>query len=130
MVLGSVPVAMLLYLTGFQSIDQSVIDAARVDGAGGLRAMTSIIWPLLLPITGAVVMLNLRYALQDFQTFLLMTNGGPGGHTLVLGLESYNLAFVAGFKPTLGLSSALGWILFVVALLLAAINLRVLRSRA
>ncbi|HTI24796.1 MAG TPA: sugar ABC transporter permease [Kutzneria sp.] len=130
MVLGSVPVAMLLYLTGLQSIDQSVVDAARVDGASGVRTMTSIIWPLLLPITGAVVMLNLRYALQDFQTFLLMTNGGPGGHTLVLGLESYNLAFVSGFKPTLGLSSALGWILFVVALLLAGINLRVLRSRA
>ncbi len=130
MVLGSVPVAMLLYLTGLQSIDQSVLDAAKVDGAGGLRAMTSIIWPLLLPITGAVVMLNLRFALQDFQTFLLMTNGGPGGHTLVLGLESYNLAFVSGFRPTLGLSSALGWILFVVALLLAALNLRLLRSRA
>jgi multiple sugar transport system permease protein/raffinose/stachyose/melibiose transport system permease protein len=128
-VFSAVPVAMLLYLTGLQSIDQSVIDAARVDGAGGLRTMISITWPLLLPITGAVVVLNLRDALQGFQIFLLMTNGGPGGHTLVLGLESYNLAFFSGFKPTLGLSSAIGWILFVLALLLAAVNLRALRSR-
>ncbi|MFC0434232.1 carbohydrate ABC transporter permease [Kutzneria buriramensis] len=129
-VFGAVPVAMLLYLTGLQSIDQSVIDAARVDGAGGLRTMTSVVWPLLLPITGAVVVLNLRDALQGFSQTLLMTNGGPGGHTLVLGLESYNLAFFSGLKPTLGLSSALGWILFVIALLLAAVNLRALRSRA
>jgi multiple sugar transport system permease protein/raffinose/stachyose/melibiose transport system permease protein len=129
-VFGAVPVAMLLYLTGLQSIDQSVIDAARVDGAGGLRTMTSVIWPLLLPITGAVVVLNLRDALQGFSQILLMTNGGPGGHTLVLGLESYNLAFFSGLRPTLGLSSALGWILFVIALLLAAVNLRALRSRA
>jgi multiple sugar transport system permease protein len=129
-VFGAVPVAMLLYLTGLQSIDQSVIDAARVDGAGGLRTMTAVVWPLLLPITGAVVVLNLRDALQGFSQTLLMTNGGPGGHTLVLGLESYNLAFFAGLKPTLGLSSALGWILFVIALLLAAVNLRALRSRA
>lgn len=126
---SAVPVAMVLYLTGLQSIDQSLIDAARVDGAGGLRTMTSIIWPLLLPITGAVIMLNVRDAMQGFQIFLLMTNGGPGGHTLVLGLESYNLAFVNAGRPTLGLSSALGWIMFVVALLLAWVNLRVLRSR-
>jgi multiple sugar transport system permease protein len=126
---GAVPVAMILYLTGLQSIDQAVLDAATVDGAGGLRTMRSIIWPLLLPITGAVIMLNVRDALQGFQIFLLMTNGGPGGHTLVLGLESYNLAFFSGFKPTLGLSSALGWIMFVIALLLALANLRALRSR-
>jgi multiple sugar transport system permease protein len=126
---SAVPVAMVLYLTGLQAIDQSLIDAARVDGAGGLRTMTKIIWPLLLPITGAVIMLNVRDAMQGFQIFLLMTNGGPGGHTLVLGLESYNLAFVNAGRPTLGQSSALGWLMFVVALLLAWGNLRVLRSR-
>jgi multiple sugar transport system permease protein len=127
---SAIPVAMILYLTGLQSIDSAVLDAARVDGAGNTRTMTAIIWPLLRPITAAVVMLNMRDALQGFQIFLVMTNGGPGGHTIVLGLESYNLAFFSGLGQTLGLASALGWILFVVALLLAAINLRVLRSRA
>jgi len=47
----------------------------------------------------------------------------------VLGLEAYNLAFFDGLKPTLGLSSALGWLLFVVAIIMAGINVRVLRSR-
>jgi multiple sugar transport system permease protein/raffinose/stachyose/melibiose transport system permease protein len=120
---------MILYLTGRQSIDSAVLDAARADGAGHLRTMTAIIWPLLLPITAAVVMLNMRDALQGFQIFLVMTNGGPGGHTIVLGLESYNLAFFGNLGPTLGLASALGWILFVAALLLAALNLRLLRRR-
>jgi len=127
---SAIPVAMILYLTGLQSIDSAVLDAARVDGAGNTRTMTAIIWPLLRPITAAVVMLNMRDALQGFQIFLVMTNGGPGGHTIVLGLESYNLAFFAGLGPTLGLASALGWLLFVAALLLATLNLRLLRSRA
>jgi multiple sugar transport system permease protein len=126
---GAIPVAMILYLAGLQSIDPAVIDAARTDGAGNVRIATSIIWPLLRPITAAVIMLNMRDALQGFQIFLVMTYGGPGGHTEVLGLQSYKLAFFSGLSPTLGLASALGWILFVVALILAAINVRVLRSR-
>ena len=127
---GAIPVAMILYLTGLQAIDPAVIDAARTDGAGELRTMTAVMWPLLRPITAAVILLNMRDALQGFQIFLIMTNGGPGGHTEVLGLEAYNLAFFDGLKPTLGLSSALGWMMFVVALLLAGVNMRMLRSRA
>lgn len=126
---SSIPVSILLYLSGLQSIDPAVLDAAKVDGASGLRTTTAVIWPLLRPITAAVVMLNLRDALQGFQMFLVMTNGGPGGHTNVLGLESYDLAFFSNLRPTLGLASALGWLLFVVALVLAAVNVRVLRSR-
>ncbi|MEV5703749.1 sugar ABC transporter permease [Actinoallomurus sp. NPDC052274] len=126
---GAIPVAMLLYLTGLQSIDGSIIDAAHTDGAGNLRTATAIIWPLLRPITAAVVMLNMRDALQGFQIFLVMTFGGPGGHTNVLGLETYKLAFFSNLTPTLGLSSALGWMLFVAALVLAGINVRVLRRR-
>ncbi len=126
---GAIPVGIVLYLTGLQAIDGTVLDAAQIDGADAFRTMTAIIWPLLRPITAAVVMLNVRDALQSFQVFLIMTNGGPGTDTTVLGLESYKLAFAANLGQTLGLASALGWILFVVALLLAAVNLRLLRSR-
>jgi multiple sugar transport system permease protein len=124
-----IPVAILLFLTGLQAIDPAVLDAATVDGATGFRMTTSIIWPLLRPITAAVILLNLRDSLQGFQMFLLMTNGGPGGHTNVLGLEIYKQAFFKELRPTLGLASALGWLLFVVAIILATVNVRVLRSR-
>lgn len=106
-----------------------VLDAARVDGASGLRVTTAVIWPLLRPTTAAVVLLGLRDALQGFQVFLLMTNGGPGGTTNVLGLQAYKWAFFSDLRPTLGLASALGWVLFVAAVALAAVNLRMLRSR-
>ncbi|GGK20790.1 sugar ABC transporter permease [Streptomyces camponoticapitis] len=126
---SAVPVSMLLYLTGLQTIDRSLLEAAELDGAGWWRTNASVVWPLLRPITAIVVLLNLRDSLQGFQTFLVMTNGGPGDHTNVLGLEAYSLAFLKQLRPTLGLASALGWLLFAAALVLALINLRALRSK-
>jgi ABC-type sugar transport system permease subunit len=56
-----------------------------------------------------------------------MTNGGPGDATNVLGLETYRLAFLSELGPTLGLASALGWMLFLIALVIALVNQRVMR---
>lgn len=125
----AVPVAMLLYLTGLQAIDRGLLEAAQLDGAGWWRTNASVVWPLLRPITAIVVLLNLRDSLQGFQTFLVMTDGGPGDHTNVLGLEAYRLAFLKQLAPTLGLASALGWLLFAAALVLALVNLRAMRSK-
>ena len=107
---SAVPVAMLLYLAGLQSVDPALIEAAQIDGAGWWRISRSVLWPLLKPITAVIVLLNLRDSLQSFQTFLIITNGGPGDHTNVLGL-----------------ASALGWLLFLAALVLAVVNQRVMR---
>jgi multiple sugar transport system permease protein/raffinose/stachyose/melibiose transport system permease protein len=129
MVWSAVPVATLLYLTGLQTIDPALTDAAQIDGAGWWRVNLSVVWPLLRGITAVILLLNLRDALQGFQIFLIMTDGGPGDHTNVLGLQTYRLAFQSELAPTLGLASALGWMLFVAALVVAFVNLRVSRER-
>ncbi|MER7363094.1 carbohydrate ABC transporter permease [Nonomuraea wenchangensis] len=127
LVWSSVPVATLLYLSGLQAIDRGIVEAARIDGAGSWHVLRRIIWPLLRPITVAVVLLGVRDALHGFQIFLIMTNGGPGGHTDVLGLMAYRLAFMKGLAPSLGHASALGWLLFAGAVLLTLANARLLR---
>ncbi|GIF72507.1 carbohydrate ABC transporter permease [Asanoa siamensis] len=129
MIWGSVPVAMLLYLAGLQAIDPAVMEAAALDGAGAVRRLRHITWPLLVPITVAIVLLGLRDTMQGFQIFLIMTNGGPAGHTDVLGLKAYQQAFFQSLSPTLGVASALGWLIFVLALLLAVANARALRGQ-
>lgn len=128
MIWGSVPVAMLLYLAGLQAIDPALMEAASMDGAGTVRRVRHITWPLLLPITVAIVLLSLRDTMQGFQIFLIMTGGGPAGHTQVLGLQAYQQAFMQSMSPTLGVASALGWLIFVAALLLAVANARLLRG--
>lgn len=124
---SNVPIAMLLFLTGLQTIPESVVEAARVDGASALRTVWSIILPLLNPITALVVVIMLRESLQNFQLYLLMTNGGPVNASNTLGLQTYTFAF--GRSSDLGYASALGWLLAIVAIVLALVNLRVLRSR-
>ena len=85
--------------------------------------------PLLKGTTAVIMLLNVRDALQGFQIFLIMTNGGPAGRTNVLGLETYDLAFQQQLAPTLGLASALGWLLFFAALAVAIVNQRVTREK-
>jgi len=127
---SGVPVAMLLYLTGLQTMPDSVIEAAKIDGAGPVRTTVSIIFPLLNPITALVVILALQQALQNFQIYLLMTNGGPVGSTNTLGLQAYTFAF-GGFAGSgdPGYASALGWLLALVAIAIAIANTYVLRRR-
>lgn len=125
---SNVPIAMLLYLTGLQTVPDSIVEAARVDGAGRARIAWSILLPLLNPITALIIIIQLREALQNFQLFLLMTNGGPVNATNTLGLQTYKFAF--GQTYDLGYASALGWALAIAAILLAAVNLRILRNRA
>jgi len=124
---SGVPMSMLLFLTGLQTIPESVIEAARVDGASGARLVWSVIVPLLNPITALVLILEFRGALQSYQMYLLMTNGGPVNSTMTLGLLSYSYAF--GSPGDLGYASALGWMLGVLAIIIAVVNLRALRSR-
>ncbi|GII56827.1 sugar ABC transporter permease [Planotetraspora thailandica] len=127
LVWSAVPVATLLYLSGLQAIDPNLFEAAQIDGAAPRHVLRRVIWPLLRPITAAIVLLGVRDALHGFQIFLVMTRGGPGGHTDVLGLMAYRLAFFKGLAQTLGVSSALGWMLFAGAVLLALLNARMLR---
>ncbi|WP_371785516.1 carbohydrate ABC transporter permease [Streptosporangium subroseum] len=127
LVWSSVPIATLLYLSGLQAIDPNMIEAAQIDGAAPRHVLRRIIWPLLRPITVAIVLLGVRDALHGFQIFLIMTGGGPGGHTDALGLMTYRLSFFKGLAPTLGVASALGWLLFAAALLLTLVNARMLR---
>lgn len=128
LVWANVPLGILLYLAGLQTVPDSVLEAAKIDGASTVRTMWSVVLPLLNPITALIVVIELREALQNFQLFLLLTNGGPVDRTNTLGLQTYQYAF--GAHPDLGLASALGWSLTAVAIVLAAVNFVVLRRRA
>lgn len=127
MVWGAVPFGILLYLSGLQTIDPHLIEAARVDGASGPRILTAIVWPLLRPLTALLIAVSLQGALQNFQVFLLMTNGGPLDHTTTLSLLAFQYAFT---NSSYGYASAMGWMLFVIGALLAVFTVVLLRRRS
>jgi multiple sugar transport system permease protein len=127
----SLPLAVLLYLAGLQTINRDLFEAASLDGANWVQRLRHVSWPILRPITLIIVTLNLVSILQSYELVYLMTNGGPTNHTTVVGLLAFNLAFgtIGGSSSQLGIASAIGWSMFVVLAALTWFLSRVLRSR-
>lgn len=111
---------MVILLAGLQSIDPELYDAAKVDGAGAWRRLTSVTLPLLSPSTFFVVVISLINGFQVFDQVYAMTGGGPGRATQVVVQQVYDLTFRYGAA---GEASALSWILFVVILAVTLIHI-------
>jgi raffinose/stachyose/melibiose transport system permease protein len=95
----------VLFLSGIQRIGSDLYDAARIDGVGFLRELTSITMPLLRREIGAALTISVVAALQSFTLIYQATNGGPGYATMVPGLLVYRYGFQLG---EVGAASALG----------------------
>jgi raffinose/stachyose/melibiose transport system permease protein len=104
----------LLLLAGMSKIDNSLYEAARLDGAGPLREFRSITLPGLRQEIGVCVTVTVISALASFDIIYVSTQGGPGNATMVPGLEIYYLAFA---EREVGMASALAVALTVLVLL-------------
>lgn len=84
---------MVIFIAGLGNIPDSVMDAAKVDGAGAFRRLTRIIIPMMSPF----ILLNMIFAIvASFQTFIpaqVMTEGGPSDSTLFMVLNIWREGF-------------------------------------
>lgn len=101
----------LMVLAALKSIDPAYYEAASIDGAGSGRKFLSITLPLLTPTLFLLLVINVIYGLQVFESVLIMTDGGPGGATTVFVERIFKYAFK---QYKMGMASAYSWILFVV----------------
>jgi ABC-type sugar transport system permease subunit len=111
----------LLFTIGLNSIPKEPLEAARVDGATGTRLFTSILWPMLRPLTAVVVGLSIVASLKTFDIVLSMTKGGPGRASETLALTMYKETFV---NSDYGLGSAIAVFLTIVTMIAAILYLR------
>lgn len=115
---------LLLFSAGLQSIDESLYEAARLDGASSVQLFTRITVPLLKPTILFVLITNFITGLSYFTLMLVLTAGGPLGTTTVTALYMYDTAFS---DLRLGRASAIAYVLFAFVLVVTLIQLRVLR---
>jgi raffinose/stachyose/melibiose transport system permease protein len=116
---------MLLLLSGIQTIDPSLREAAAVDGATRWGIIRNITLPLLRPFITMNVVINIIGYLNFFDIIYVSTKGGPANSSQVLPVY----AFVQGFENnSFGTASATGVILFIVAALLMFIYFRIMRK--
>jgi len=96
----------VIFLAGLQTIPKDILEAAVIDGAGNVQRFSKVILPLLKPTMFYITVVAVIGTLQQFPPFLIMTGGGPGQATRVLGLFIYEYAFVhlnMGFACTASL---------------------------
>jgi sn-glycerol 3-phosphate transport system permease protein len=110
------------FLAGLQTIPQAVMEAARVDGASGLRLFGRITFPLLSPVTFFLFIMNMVFSF--FETFGLIhavTQGGPGDATTIMVYKTYVDGFV---HMRMGLSAAQSVILMALVTFLTVLQFR------
>jgi ABC-type sugar transport system permease subunit len=117
---------MVLFLAGTATIDRSLYEAARLDGAGAIREFTNITLPALRPQISIALILTITFALRNFDLIWNTTRGGPGTSTTVPSVYVYQDAFQ---NRALGEASALAVVLTAVILVLVGVVQLALRER-
>jgi len=120
----TMPFVALLCYARLLTIAPEVYEAARVDGAGHLATLTSITLPLLRPILLVALLFRTLDALRAFDLMYVLTGGGPAGTTETLTVYAYRSLFQT---LQLGFGSAIGVVIFVLVMAVAAGYLRGLR---
>ena len=117
----------IFFLAGLQSIPRAVIEASRMDGARGWRRFRTMTFPLLMPTTFFLLVVNLVYAAFDtFGTIYALTQGGPGKDTETLVIKVYRDGVI---NLDLGSSSAQSVVLMVGVIALTAVQFRFIGRR-
>ncbi|WP_138274852.1 carbohydrate ABC transporter permease [Rhodoluna limnophila] len=103
---------MIIYITGLMSVEQDVLEAARIDGAGALRTLFSIKMPLMAQAFTISLFLTLRAGFMAYDVNVALTGGGPFRTTELISAHIFNEAFVYGNFDT-GQSKAVMMFLIV-----------------
>lgn len=115
----------LLIFAGLQTISPQMYEAASLDGASAWRQFRTITMPLLRPILALVLVVTVTGSFQIFDTVAVTTGGGPINATRVIYLYIYDLAFE---QLDFGYASAMSVILFLVLLVVAVVQVRLMRA--
>ena len=104
----------LLFSIAIQKIPQELYDAARMDGAGPVRQLLNITFPLTREMTGMMIIVTITGAFQVFNEVMVMTGGGPNNSSQVLGTWLYEQGFT---QNDMGYAAAIGSVVFFVTML-------------
>jgi len=108
---------MALFLAGLRGVDDAIIKAAQVDGAGAVRIYTRIIVPSLRPVFFSALIILAHIAIKSFDLVMALTGGGPGYSSDLPATFMYTFAFNRN-QIGLGAASAMMMLFTVVAIII------------
>lgn len=118
------PFVILLMLAGLQTLPEDVYEAATLENTSPWRQFWDITFPLLLPISVAIIFIRAIESFKVMDTVFIMTGGGPGISTETLTLFAYQ----EGFKKfNMGYTSALSFLFLIFIIVIGVIYLAILK---
>ena len=114
-----------LYVSALGNVDQSLVEAAEVDGATKLQAFWKIKWPQIMPTTLYILVITTINSFQCFALIQLLTSGGPNHSTDTI---MYYIYYTAFKLYRYGYGNAMGVILAIMIAVLSAVQFKVTRS--
>lgn len=111
----------ILYFAAIQGIPQDMFEAARIDGAGFITRVFKLILPNIKGIISIQFILSMSTALQLFDRPFMMTGGGPADSSTTIAMKLYTIAFGEG---RFGMASAISVFMFIITVILVAIQLK------
>lgn len=116
-----IPVATMIFSAGLRAIPGELYEAAAIDGAGPVRWHRYITVPMMADVVAIFVLLGLVFSVKIFDIVYIMTSGGPGTSTQVLGTYAYELAFTSDHW---GESAAVSNVMLVISVALSLLYIR------
>lgn len=113
---------MIFYLSGLQNIDQSIYEAAKIDGASSFQQFFKITIPMLKPIILFTSITSTIGTLQIFDEVMNITKGGPGNSTTSISQYIYNLSFK--YTPDFGYAATVSYFVVIVIVIFAALQFK------
>lgn len=98
---------MILFMSGLSSISEEIYESCKMDGAGGVQTFFHIILPMLSPVLKVILMLAITTALKDYESIMVLTNGGPNSRSEVMFTYIYKLIFGSQTTPQIGYATVL-----------------------
>ncbi|MFB6192610.1 MAG: carbohydrate ABC transporter permease [Haloarculaceae archaeon] len=120
------PLAVLVFLAGRQSIPEYLYEAARIDGATTFQAFRHVTLPRLRPYMATVVLLVWAFAFQAFSVIWVMTDGGPIYATRTVSLYLYEIGIL---YLDFGRGAAISTVLVAITLVVTAVYVRIFMDR-
>ncbi|MCI8914547.1 sugar ABC transporter permease [Pseudoflavonifractor sp. 60] len=124
----SVGQPIVLYVSALGNVDQTLIEAAEVDGANDLQVFWKVKWPQMMPTTLYILVITTINSFQCFALIQLLTKGGQGTNTVM-----YHIYWTA-FKLTeqaghFGYANAMGVMLAIFIGILSAIQFKLAKEK-
>ncbi|MFZ3591325.1 carbohydrate ABC transporter permease [Bacillus sp. DJP31] len=117
---------MVIYIAALQGVDNSLLEAARIDGASNWTLLTRIIIPLILPAFTICLFLTISMAFKIFDLNISLTGGGPFNSTSSVAINIYQEAFQ---NNRYGLGTAKSILFFLVVAIFTTVQVLITKKR-